>query len=123
MPNKNGIELINAIRKINQNVPILVVSAFSDEEIIKEPLEGKVTEYFSKPIDKKKFSDVIKILLENYKLVKFEKKELLNSKNTNMQLNNRELIVVGIGASAGGLEALSSLMHSLPLKKIILLIL
>ncbi len=33
-----------------------------------------------------------------------------------MQLNNRELIVVGIGASAGGLEALSSLMHSLPLK-------
>ena len=51
MPNMSGIEMIDAIRKIDSEVPIIYSTAFSDSEYLKKTIEQSVTGYIVKPID------------------------------------------------------------------------
>jgi len=50
MPNLNGIEMIKLIREINKEVPIILVSAVQEIDIIVEALKLNVNNFLKKPI-------------------------------------------------------------------------
>jgi len=59
MPRKNGIEMIEAIRELSQNIPILVISAHTEFRYFVQTIESGVDGYLLKPL---KLEQLIKIL-------------------------------------------------------------
>lgn len=59
MPRKNGIEMIEAIRDLSQNIPILVISAHTEFRYFVQTIESGVDGYLLKPL---KLEQLIKIL-------------------------------------------------------------
>jgi diguanylate cyclase (GGDEF)-like protein len=51
MPNLNGIDMVDEIREIDSDVPVIYSTAFSDSEYLKKTIEQSVTGYIVKPID------------------------------------------------------------------------
>lgn len=59
MPKLNGVELIKRIRKENQEIPIIVTSAYTDKDFLLESIKLSLIEYTVKPIRQ---SDLIRLL-------------------------------------------------------------
>ena len=51
MPKMSGLEMANEIKKINQNIPIIILSAFSDKEKFLGAIDTGVAKYFLKPYE------------------------------------------------------------------------
>ena len=51
IPGMNGIEILREIRKNNLNVPVFMMTAFDDNEIMDEANELGVMKYFTKPFN------------------------------------------------------------------------
>ncbi len=51
MPKMNGIEMIDAIRKIDLDIPVLYTTAFNDTEYMQKTIEQSIISYILKPID------------------------------------------------------------------------
>lgn len=66
MPGINGVQACLAIKKNSTtvNIPIIAVSALSDDHIIKEAYKVGVTDYFVKPIDIEKLVKRIREILK-----------------------------------------------------------
>jgi len=61
MPKKNGLELIKEIRQSNKNIPIVVTSAYADQDFLLESIKLSLVEYLIKPI---KESDLNEVLMQ-----------------------------------------------------------
>ncbi|MBF0344368.1 MAG: response regulator [Nitrospirae bacterium] len=57
MPKHDGLELIKHIREIDKTVPIVVISAISDEASLKMAKKYIIQGYFIKPINEDQFLD------------------------------------------------------------------
>ena len=124
MPDMNGIELINAIREIDVDVPIVVFSAYVSEEFLIQEIKDQVHEVVAKPAKTTVLSEIIdgalfksrartnveKDQIEQDYIEKYGDEPSVRESIT----NHKDLILVGIGASAGGLEALTALVKGLP---------
>lgn len=51
MPGMNGIDTLKEIKKIDPDVPVIMVTGVTDEEIAKSAIEQGAYDYVSKPID------------------------------------------------------------------------
>ncbi len=51
MPHLNGISLVKLIRSKEPNIPIIMLSAYDDKEILLEAIELGVKTFIPKPID------------------------------------------------------------------------
>ena len=51
MPKLSGLEMAKEIRKTNQNIPIIVLSAYSETEKFLDAIDVGVSKYFIKPYD------------------------------------------------------------------------
>jgi len=51
MPNKNGLEMVEAVRDINNNVPIIFTTAHSESEFLLKAIELNVSRYVMKPVN------------------------------------------------------------------------
>ncbi len=51
MPKVDGLEMTIKIKELNDKVPIIVLSAFSDKEKLLKAIEVGITKYFIKPFD------------------------------------------------------------------------
>jgi diguanylate cyclase (GGDEF)-like protein len=51
MPNMNGIEMIDAIRKIDLEIPVIYTTAFNDSQYMQKTIDQAVISYILKPID------------------------------------------------------------------------
>jgi len=80
MPNLNGIEMIEKIRALNKEIPILLVSAIDDVAIVVQALNNNVSNFIKKPINKNEMihglEKVSKLLIANNYLENERKKEL-----------------------------------------------
>ena len=77
MPNMNGIEMIQEIRKFNKDQQVIVTSGYDDVKYLVPLINMGIDRFHIKPFDRKDF------LLSIYKItmaVLFEKKEKLKSK-------------------------------------------
>ena len=121
MPGMNGIELIHAIRKVNTQTPLIVLSAYADQDFLTDSIQSQIAGYLLKPIDEDAFQSLLDKLLNPTRTVE-EPSKPISSSDTNdlpFSLNEKSqegLMIVGIGASAGGLEALNAMVAGLPEK-------
>ena len=71
MPNMTGIEMIDSIRELDTEVPIIYTTAFSDSEYMMRTIEQNIIGYIVKPIDVEllfKGIEKASILIENERL-------------------------------------------------------
>lgn len=93
MPKMNGIELISNIRKICNNIPVLVCTAFNDADIILRAIKLNVNDYIIKPIQVMTTLKICNRILTNKNnelLVKKQVKELQDLKSI---LENENFII------------------------------
>ena len=79
MPAMNGIELIAEIRKIDQYIPILVITAYGSNESAEEAINKGAYDYITKPFRKEQILIAIDRALE-WKNMRKEIRELRDKK-------------------------------------------
>ena len=63
MPEMNGIELIQQIRKINKNIPIIVCTAFQYMKDDYELVNANLAAYVTKPFKNDQLKELVKNIL------------------------------------------------------------
>lgn len=64
IPKINGIDVLKAIRKIYERIPILMLSALNSREAVDKSFAAGADDYATKPIEKSSLKEKIGILLE-----------------------------------------------------------
>lgn len=59
MPNKNGLELAREIKELNRDMPIIIITAYSELEYLHEAIDIGVDQFIQKPIDPRKLFDAL----------------------------------------------------------------
>jgi len=83
MPILNGIDMINEIRKVDTNIPIIITTAFNEPNYLLQAIDMDVDKYLMKPIQIKKLKNVLLDITEQ----KYEKEQLSIYKYELEQLN------------------------------------
>lgn len=65
MPRVNGLEMAKEIKKIDKNVPIIILSAFSETDKFLDAIDIGVVKYFIKPFDPDELLDYIGSIAED----------------------------------------------------------
>lgn len=84
MPIMDGLEMIEEVKKIKDDIPILITTAHQDLAYLKKAIELGVTSYILKPIDIRNIIQSIVKAMEPINL----KKELIKKNEELMALNN-----------------------------------
>jgi len=74
MPNMNGLEFIKKIRENDHDTPIIVTSAYTDQDFLLESIKLSLVEYVVKPI---KESDLDRLLKECAKVLEEKSKTII----------------------------------------------
>lgn len=79
MPQMNGLEMVDKIRTVCTNIPIIVASAFSEPKYFQEAIKLKIEKFVIKPIDIDELISTIERISEKIQLEKMflEKNRLL----------------------------------------------
>ncbi len=68
MPKMNGIEMSKEIRKFDTQVPIIILTAYHEEELIMEAInDGGVNKYLLKPINMRRLREIVNDFAKNIK--------------------------------------------------------
>lgn len=59
MPNMDGLEALNAIRKIDANAKVVMVTAMGKEEIVRQAILSGATNFIVKPFNEEKVITVM----------------------------------------------------------------
>ena len=76
MPEMNGLEMAEEIKKINSNVPIIVISAHDEKEHFIKSIEIGIDGYLIKPVNFEQLQGVLSRVINNYKNYKEAQKNL-----------------------------------------------
>ncbi|MGM0533307.1 MAG: response regulator [Campylobacterota bacterium] len=68
MPKMNGIEMIEQIKQIDQNVPILITSAYNEPDFFLQTIKLGVEGYLLKPLDMQQFLTSLNKAVEKLRL-------------------------------------------------------
>lgn len=69
MPNMNGLEMSEAIKRLNPSQPIALFTAFSESSFLKKAAEIGIATYILKPLDEEQFFNSL-----NYMAVEIDMK-------------------------------------------------
>ncbi len=95
MPNMNGIEMLEGIRKINTTIPCIVISAHNESNFFLQTIKLGVDGYLLKPINVQQFLDTLTKILQREKL-RIENIEFSNSlENLNNDLEMQVISRIG----------------------------
>lgn len=61
MPNLDGLETIKKIRKTNRKIPIIILSAHTEQEYLWKAIDLKITKYLKKPYNRRSFTEALKV--------------------------------------------------------------
>ncbi len=77
MPKMDGLEAIKKIREIDSKIPIVILSAHTDQEYLWKAVELKITKFLKKPLDKNTLLEALKKvaleLVDNHVIVELLK--------------------------------------------------
>lgn len=73
MPNCDGLEMTQKIKELNNDIPIIILSAYSDKDKLLKAIDLGINKYFIKPFDPEELVDYLINLSK-----KLEKKKKLN---------------------------------------------
>ena len=80
MPGINGIEAMREIRKTNDSIIFIVVSAFVKFDYAKDAIDIGVLDYINKPIDKDEIISILDKAMKKVDLTKTKRSEELSNK-------------------------------------------
>ncbi|MFA9240551.1 MAG: response regulator transcription factor [Candidatus Paceibacteria bacterium] len=96
MPKLNGLEFVQRIREKNDEVQIIILTAFCDKTYLLKAIELKLVKYLIKPINERDLNNALKICVNN---LKNKKSNIINLANNlvfdmyNLSLvHNNELV-------------------------------
>jgi len=98
MPNMNGIELCKKIRKLDKDIPLIILTAYSSEEYLIELINLKINHFILKPINSRKLevalkdifgADLEQIVIDDELMIDFNLMSIM-CKNTHTKITNRE---------------------------------
>jgi len=81
MPKMNGLEFIKKIRESDHDTPVIVTSAYTDQDFLLESIKLSLVEYVVKPI---KESDLDRLLKECVKALEKKSKTIIELSSTCM---------------------------------------
>ncbi|RXK14391.1 hypothetical protein CP965_02785 [Halarcobacter mediterraneus] len=98
MPKLNGLDLIKIIRKKNEDIPIIVTSAYTDQEFLLESIKLSLVEYVVKPISEVNLSELLercaKVLLKSSKtIITFANNQFYDYDNKSFILENEKVLL------------------------------
>jgi two-component system NtrC family response regulator len=73
MPGMSGMELLEACKAINADVPVIMMTAFGTIEMAVEAMKKNAFHYITKPFQNEQLKLTLKKALDNYRLVKENK--------------------------------------------------
>ncbi len=73
MPIMDGLEMIKEIRKINNKIPIIVTSAFNEQDYLLEAINLGVTRYILKPFNRTILREIVEDTINYVNLTLNEK--------------------------------------------------
>lgn len=80
MPHMNGLDMIQSIRMHNQSIPIIITTAFSDQEYFIRSIDLKIDKYLLKPIEEVRarsvFYDIAWMIEDRRKAKEYEIRQL-----------------------------------------------
>ncbi|QSZ40640.1 EAL domain-containing protein [Sulfurimonas aquatica] len=90
MPEMNGLEMINIVRKIYPKIPVIITSAFSETDYFLKAINLKIEHFLIKPIDVDKLLEMIKDIASHIKVEQLlkEKETLLKQYKHIVDLSN-----------------------------------
>lgn len=98
MPNMDGIELVKEIRKTNKDISIVIISAYTDEELLLSSIPLNLIEYIVKPLSEKKLFEVFDAFLSKQdSLCKFnfnKNKSEISFDNVKYELTLKECMLI-----------------------------
>ncbi len=133
MPFVSGIEILKSTKHVSENIPVIIITAFDDNETTIKAMQLGAYDFLEKPIEKEKFKLVIKRALETKRLsdklevfdantTENEKENILNSlvgksqvireimKKIGKVSTNRMTVLIE-GESGTGKEIISKIIH------------
>jgi len=69
--NKNGLDILNHVRKVNINIPIIMISSHSEYEFLEEAFAKWANDYIIKPFRSRELQIRIKRWFRNYLLSEY----------------------------------------------------
>ncbi|WP_298953885.1 sigma-54 dependent transcriptional regulator [uncultured Nonlabens sp.] len=94
MPKMDGVEVLEAIKKIKPEIPIVMISGHGDLDTAVNTMRLGAFDYISKPPDLNRLLNTVRNALDNKKLV-VENKRLKKKVSKNYEMiGNSELIVI-----------------------------
>jgi len=98
MPKLNGLELIKKIRTENKTLPIIVTSAYTDQNFLLESIKLSLVEYVIKPIKGSKLTELLnqcaEILLERSKaIIQIDHNSFYDYNNKTFNHNGKSIIL------------------------------
>lgn len=112
MPEMNGIEFCKAVRKLGfRELPIIVVSANPEREMVLQCFNGGANDYLAKPYFKEEFLSRVCVLLERNHLSKLRLNELSHLKEL-LELKEKLFAISShdMKSPLAGAEGLTSLL-------------
>jgi len=92
MPKMNGIELIQEIKKINSDIPTLIISAHSDQKNMINAIKVGIDGFILKPIHAEQFFDSLYKVTKKAILIKENEKNLMILKQY-QEITNKSSII------------------------------
>ena len=119
MPRLDGMEMIERIRKIDEDIPILVLSAHDESEYFIQGIIHNVDGYLLKPMDIKQFSQSLHKSITNIKLKK-ETQNYQDSLEEKIELQDKLLMQQSKMAIMGNMIDMIAHQWKQPLNAIIM---
>ncbi|MEV9546681.1 response regulator transcription factor [Aliarcobacter butzleri] len=93
MPNLDGLEMCQKIRE-ESNIPIVILSAYSQKEKLLKAIDLGINKYFIKPFDIEEFLEYLKNLSKNIKKIKtYKLKDNFVFDNNSVCLYKDEILI------------------------------
>lgn len=89
MPKLDGLSMIKEIKNINQDIPIIITTAHTDQEFLKKSIMLDVNSYTLKPID---LYDLINNIIKSLE-IEFLKKDLQQENSINELLEKQDSLI------------------------------
>jgi len=80
MPKLNGFDMIEKIKKLDKNIPVLIISAYNSSDYLMQGIKHQVDGYILKPISYKQLEENIQPIIKN-----------LSQKKLSKQLSHQQL--------------------------------